>query len=100
LPTFDPAYHEAAIAVLTGAQLQLAPGAPPRDSPRWLNRCYWPTPPRARGSPRSTTPSWACAVKHRLSAVHPSRPRAPAVPPDDCEFPAPRLNPARQQLLP
>jgi serine/threonine protein kinase len=31
LPTFDPAYHEAAIAVLNGAQLQLAPGhAPPR----------------------------------------------------------------------
>ncbi|MCA1695246.1 MAG: hypothetical protein LC749_11230, partial [Actinobacteria bacterium] len=26
LPTFDPAYHEAAIAVLNGAQLRLAPG--------------------------------------------------------------------------
>jgi serine/threonine protein kinase len=29
LPTFDPAYHEAAIAVLNGAQLQLAPGHAP-----------------------------------------------------------------------
>lgn len=29
LPTFDPAYHEAAIAVLNGAQLQLPPGHAP-----------------------------------------------------------------------
>ncbi|MDQ3904714.1 MAG: protein kinase, partial [Actinomycetota bacterium] len=29
LPTFDPAYHEAAIAVLNGAQLRLAPGRTP-----------------------------------------------------------------------
>lgn len=56
LPAFDPAYHEAAIAVLNSAQLRLAPGHAPRESSRWLYRCCWSTPPRARPSPRYTKP--------------------------------------------
>jgi eukaryotic-like serine/threonine-protein kinase len=38
LPTFDPAYHEAAIAVLNGAQLRLSPGGTPEPVLALVNR--------------------------------------------------------------
>lgn len=56
LPTFDPAYHEAAIAVLNGPSSESRRGTPPSDSSRWLNRCCWSTPSRAQPSPRYTKP--------------------------------------------
>ena len=55
LPAFDPAHHEAAIAVLNGAELRLAPGDLPAPVVALVERMLLGRPaPRARPSPRST----------------------------------------------
>ena len=56
LPAFDPAYHEAAIAVLHGAALRLTTDRAPAACATWSSGCCCSTGPPGPRSPRCTRP--------------------------------------------